>query len=260
MTRGLRKKPGYIVPSYKKAPPLTQEEPDRPAWRYHPEQSVRPPIPEDEPYFHYTPEAQEYYTEGIIEKMWKDGSWNEPPTQVDPAAEPFCQVYEGVKGDQFSPATVVSDPDVWYWVQRVLPKEEQTVRLLTTADVGSDPLPSGWKAPAAVKPPLPYFVRRTRNNLLPVYKQVEVREKYRDFKRIKWRTILEYVPERQPETYTEIRYIDGDIRKLEQEIRSFLEQKCGRKILTAVREPQGQIYLKQDHVVDIVNWLQEKGF
>ena len=207
----------------------------------------------------YSPEAREYYTDGMIEEIWKSRK-EPPPIEVDPESEPFRQVYEGNSGDAFSSAEVVNDPNVWYWVQRILPKEEQTIPHLTQDDVGKDPLPSGWIAPRKQKPELPYFVKRTRNNLLPVYKVVEVREKHRDYARVKWRTIQDYVPERQPETVTLIKFVEGDIRALEQELRSKLEAKHKRKILSGVREPQGQIIFKQDHVEDIVNWLHEKGF
>ena len=89
---------------------------------------------------------------------------------------------------------------------------------------------------------LPYFIRRTKSYMEPVY----LSRSNRNLRKI-----------------TVIRYIEGDIWQLESELKKYLEEHNGNKyyrpIGSRVNEMCGQIRFKGDHVNWIKKWMHMKG-
>lgn len=99
--------------------------------------------------------------------------------------------------------------------------------------------PSGWTPPDPAKyKKLPYFVRRTKNFMVPVYLQI----KYRGLSR---RSI--------------VRYIEGDIWRLERELHELIERKANKKVYSRINEMSRQILFKGDYVTLIQKYLISKG-
>lgn len=86
----------------------------------------------------------------------------------------------------------------------------------------------------------PFFVHRTRNHMLPVYLKVSKR----GMKRV-----------------TQINNVDGNIWKMEEEVRRYLEKLYGANkiIATKVHEVCGHLCIHGDHVSRINEWLLKKG-
>lgn len=102
-----------------------------------------------------------------------------------------------------------------------------------------DEYPSGWK-PQTINPKsYPYFIKRSRNHLLPVYLDIA----YRGTKRM-----------------TKIPNIQGDIWALEEDLRRFIERYIGRKIVTRVNEFAGVLWIRGDFVNLVKDHLLKKGF
>lgn len=110
---------------------------------------------------------------------------------------------------------------------------------MPTPKVAEKELPSGWKPVVANPQKHPYFVRRTKNHMQPVYLVKEFRG---------MRTI------------TVIRKIHGDIWTLEQELTEHIEAKVNIKVASRTNELIGDIRYKGDYVAIIKQWLDSKGF
>ena len=240
--------------------------------RLNPNQTTRLPQPTDVPYAHYTKEQQEYYWKGYVQSRaarsmsWMDGDHEKyddllAEDGINPIEEPYSHIYEGVDDKGFySKAEVVSDPNVWFWVQRLFPREPLPHDNIITSE-NPEYKPSGWKPASKTAPALAYFVPRTRGGLLPVYKKLFRRDTYKDKKRVIWRKIwVDHIPEREPEVATVISRCDGDPRELEKDVRGFLEHKYQKKILSAVNESTGHLTLKGNWIFDVVKYLEDKGF
>lgn len=85
----------------------------------------------------------------------------------------------------------------------------------------------------------PYFVERTKNYMQPVYLQVNLRK----VKRV-----------------TKIRKIQGDIWKLDQDLKEYIEDITKQKIASQIFEFAGLIILRGDHVSRVKKWMDMKGF
>lgn len=160
------------------------------------------------------------------------------PNEIDPNEAPYNEIYaDGIDENNYTKVhnLVEEEPQRWYWVERLMPKQ---IIKRDNFEPGKR-YPSGIRVPAEV-PDLPYFVARTRNHLLPVYKLIE-RE---DEERVK----------------TVIQKVEGDIWELEQEIRTRLEAKTQKRILTAVNEVRGELRFVGNHVFDVVDYLEQMGF
>lgn len=191
------------------------------------------------------------------EEKWK----RQPGVEgVDPDSEPFRQIYADNtdKDDDgtFSKAEVISDPSVWFWVQRVLPRKE--LPDIPTSDL-RERKPSGWIPPPKTPPNKTYFVPRTRGGLLPVYKKLVHREKYYLLR------LDEPFPDMKPDVVTLIRKVQGNPRDLERELHSYIternpEEYKKKKLLSAVSELGGHITFRGDHVGEIVKFLEDTGF
>lgn len=192
------------------------------------------------PYAQFDPEEQEQLQIGHLNNLEVAGVTHpkEKPKEIDPSQAPFSEIYEG--GPDENNFTKVrslteTEPQRWYWVQRLMPKQT----LPRSSFEPGKQYPSGYKIPSAGPPDLPYFVQRTRNHLLPVYKVVE-----KEDERVK----------------TVIQRVDGDIWQLEQEIRTRLEAKHQKRIITGVNEVRGEVSFLGNHVFDVVEYLEELGF
>ena len=192
------------------------------------------------PYSQFDKEEQERLQIGHLKNIELTGVTHpkEKSKEIDPSEAPFNEIYEdGIDENNFTKVRNLTEtePQRWYWVQRLMPK--QTLPR-SNFEPGKQ-YPSGYKTPAAGPPDLPYFVMRTRNHLLPVYKLIE-----KEDERVK----------------TIILRIDGDIWELEQEIRTRLEAKHQKRIITGVNEVRGELKFLGDHVFEVVDYLEELGF
>lgn len=192
-------------------------------------------------YVAYTKEEQEKMIKGHLENLQIVGvtksNENKMKLEIDPAEAPYNEIYEdGIDEGNFTKAISLTEkePQRWYWVERLMPK-----MTVNRSDFELDKeYPSGIKVPSK-QPDLPYFVCRTRNQLLPVYKKLE-----RDDERPK----------------TQVRKIEGKIWDLEHELRTRLESKYKKRILTAVDEVNGELIFVGNYVFDLVEHLEELGF
>ncbi|KAL8612831.1 hypothetical protein ACOMHN_038086 [Nucella lapillus] len=102
------------------------------------------------------------------------------------------------------------------------------------------PTPSGWCPPREEAQSLPYFVRRTRNHMLPMYEE-----------------------ERNGNTrkMVKVRNIDGDIWAFNADLRAYLLQVTGKKIVASqVHEVGGYIRVKGQLAEHVCQFLLDKGF
>ena len=176
------------------------------------------------------------------------------PKQVSPELTQhlYSEPKEGTGMTNEHPLTkseVVSDPSVWFWVERLLPRKHS---IACSAD--RTRMASGWIPPPITPPDKTYFVPRTRAGLFPVYKKLAIREI------VHVKRLDEHVMQQKPDVLTIISRVDGQPRDLEMELLDILEKKAGKKILSAVSELQGRITFKGDHVEDVVRFLEKEGF
>ncbi|XP_049795701.1 probable 39S ribosomal protein L49, mitochondrial [Schistocerca nitens] len=128
---------------------------------------------------------------------------------------------------------ISSSPEEWQWVERLLgPKVVPQPK--PKADY-----PSGWKPPSDAALSLPYFVKRNKNYMLPVYLNI----KFRGQRRI-----------------TVVRNIQGDIWLMERELREHLESVVKKPVVTMVHEVCCLIKVKGDVYLPVEQWLYQKGF
>ncbi|KAJ1525194.1 hypothetical protein ONE63_010026 [Megalurothrips usitatus] len=129
---------------------------------------------------------------------------------------------------------VSRNPEEWKYVQDLLPQP-------IIKDPAPKPeYPSGWR-PQNPPADAPYFVKRTANHQLPVY-------------------MVRRGPRGQV-LRTKVRYIQGDIWTLEEEIRAVLKQVYPRDVVqTQVNEVAGVIILRGDYVSAITEYLKSKGW
>uniref|UniRef100_A0A1L8DR26 Large ribosomal subunit protein mL49 n=1 Tax=Nyssomyia neivai TaxID=330878 RepID=A0A1L8DR26_9DIPT len=136
--------------------------------------------------------------------------------------------------DDHPPAVeITKNPPEWKFVERLL--GTNTV----PAPMPRPHYPSGWLPQQSDAAQRDYFIARTRNHMLPVY----LVDKFRGSKKV-----------------TRVRRIEGDIWKLEQELRDVIEKAAGRKILSRINEMSGQIAFTGAFVNIIKDYLQEKGY
>ncbi|KRY84140.1 putative 39S ribosomal protein L49, mitochondrial [Trichinella pseudospiralis] len=138
---------------------------------------------------------------------------------------------------------VVESKEEFKWVKRLFPK---TI-IPDVPKHDSYPTPSGWMPPKDPPLPLPYYVRRTRYNLFPIYSEMrrdELNLTTMEFSLVKLIILCK---------------IDGDIFACEKDLVAFLEERLGRKIASHVNEPQGKIRILGAEVVDIEQFLLKNG-
>lgn len=84
-----------------------------------------------------------------------------------------------------------------------------------------------------------YFINRNRNYMIPVY----MTSSHRGMRKI-----------------TEIRKIQGDIHKLEKDLKEVIEKSTGKVVASQINEFVGCLSFKGDHVQIVKNFLTTKGF
>lgn len=100
--------------------------------------------------------------------------------------------------------------------------------------------PSGWQPQHQIdETKSPYFIARTKNFMFPVYLCTTYRGQRRT---------------------TVIRRVQGDIWKLEEELRALVEKHRGKICASRINEMSGQIRFHGDYVNLIKDYLQKKGF
>lgn len=134
--------------------------------------------------------------------------------------------------EEYPEVKVVKDPKIWKYVQDVLP--QKVVPPLTP----KSEYPTTWQPPKHSEINVDYFVSRTKNHMIPVY----LEQSHRGLRRI-----------------TVIRKIQGNLWSLEKEIAE-LVKKSGKRYASRINEMSGILYVHGDHVVNIRNFLMEKGF
>ncbi|KAL2728526.1 hypothetical protein V1478_006158 [Vespula squamosa] len=129
---------------------------------------------------------------------------------------------------------ISNDPVEWSYVERLM--RYKVIPQPKTTDTN---LPSGWK-PAIAKPSdHPYFIQRTKNHMLPIYLQI----KFRGMRKV-----------------TQIRKIQGDIWKLEEELKKHIKETTSKTIGSRINEMCGEIKFRGDYVSCVKKWLLAKGF
>lgn len=128
---------------------------------------------------------------------------------------------------------ILKNPPEWKYVERILPKS--TVPSVAPKECYS----SGWtpQQPNAFKQP--YFIKRSKNHMVPVYLQID----YRGTRR-----------------RTFIKHITGDIWKLHNELLDYIEYYMAKKERSRVNEFTGQITINGDYVNLLKDYLVSKGF
>lgn len=139
--------------------------------------------------------------------------------QIDINAQPNVEIFH--------------NPPEWKYVELLL--GQKTV----PEPVQKDEYPSGWKPQTVDPKSFPYFLKRSRNHMLPVYLDIA----YRGTRHL-----------------TKVRNIQGDIWILEQDLRRFIENYIGKKIVTRVNEFAAMIWIRGDHVNLVKDYLSKKGF
>lgn len=129
---------------------------------------------------------------------------------------------------------MIKNPPEWKYVEDLLGK-----KLIPQPEPKRE-FSSGWQPqdPAKYKD-LPYFVKRTRNHMLPVYLDIT----FRGSRRI-----------------TFIKNIEGDIWKLEQECIDLIKSKTNNNPqYSQINEMNRTIKIKGDYVILIQKYLYSKG-
>lgn len=125
------------------------------------------------------------------------------------------------------------NPPEWKYVERILARKTVPV------PVPKEAYPSGWRPQQPEARSYPYFIRRSKNHMVPVYLDL-------GFRNLRKRTIVQN--------------IEGDIWNLHQELFDYVSNYMARKQRTRVNEFTGKIVFAGDHVNLIRDYLMRKGF
>lgn len=135
--------------------------------------------------------------------------------------------------DKHPKVEVIQNPPEWKYVERLLGN-----KLIPKPTIKAE-YPSGWAPPDPTRfKDLPYFVKRTRNYMLPVYLEIAFRGQRH---------------------ISMLKNIEGDIWKLEEELHRMLENKIGKRIFSRINEMNRTIKFKGDYVTLIQKYLLSKG-
>lgn len=149
------------------------------------------------------------------------------------AENPKLTLTDEVDLNQQPQIEILYDSSEWKYVERILPKK--TVPLPEPKEQYS----SGWvpQKPEALKQP--YFIKRSKNHMLPVYLDID----YRGTRR-----------------RTFVKHITGDIWKLHNELLEYIEYYMAKRERSRVNEFNGQIIINGDYVNLLKDYLVKKGF
>lgn len=129
---------------------------------------------------------------------------------------------------------MIKNPPEWKYVEQLI-----GTNIIPKPTVKAE-YPSGWTPPDPSKHKgLPYFVERTKNFMFPVYLHLTFRGQRR---------------------ITVIKFIEGDIWKLEQDLNQLIEQRVGQRVFSQINEMNRNIRFKGDFVTLIEKFLRDKGF
>lgn len=128
---------------------------------------------------------------------------------------------------------IVRNPPEWKYVERILPRA--TIPVPTP----KAEFPSGWTPQSADVLNQPYFIRRSRNYMVPVYLLI-------DYRGTRKRTV--------------VKNISGDIWKLHNELMAYIEYYMAKKERSRVNEFTGHIFINGDYVNLLKDYLTTKGF
>ena len=192
------------------------------------------------PYFEFTAQERAYLgLENIDQVAYLPEEKPSKPQTAFPDEQPFNEIYaDGKNEGNFTDAQnlLKEQPERWFWVERLLPRP---LAKRQTRDQLSAKTSSGFISPPPTAPELPYFVARTRNNLLPVYKIVEYRDQL---------------------AKTVVRKVTGDLWALEEELRSVIQLLQEERILSSVNEGNGEIKFLGSFEKQLSDRLIELGF
>ncbi|KAK8762893.1 hypothetical protein V5799_034501 [Amblyomma americanum] len=124
-------------------------------------------------------------------------------------------------------------PGRWHYVEYLLPK-----KTVPEPPKHEGRAPSGWQPPAPEPPPLPYFVPRTRNHMLPVYLRKEIRG---------------------PRFITQVKHIEGDLWAFHNDLKEYLESLAGKEVLSQVHELGSYVGYKGAYVEEPVGGSTRVG-
>lgn len=125
------------------------------------------------------------------------------------------------------------NPPEWKYVEELL--GYQTIPKPTS----KSEYPSGWCPPDPSKNKnLPYFIARTRNFMVPAYLHVG----FRGYRRT-----------------TQVKHIEGDIWKLEQDLRNLIQGRTKKPCYSRINEMNRTIVFKGDYVTLIQKYLYTLG-
>lgn len=129
---------------------------------------------------------------------------------------------------------VIHDPPEWKYVEELLGKR------LVPIPTPKEEYPSGWKPQDPEKYSiLPYYIKRTKNHMLPVYLTIT----YRGHRRV-----------------TIIKNIEGDIWEFEREVNELIRSKTNNKpCYTQINEMARFVRIKGDYMTLIQKYLYSKG-
>ncbi|CAJ0589547.1 unnamed protein product [Cylicocyclus nassatus] len=157
--------------------------------------------------------------------------WLNPWKHALPKREATTTSFEEVKID-------------WSFVERLMPHEV----VPPLPKHASYPTPSGWQPPQDPPPDLPYYVRRRRDHMLPLYlsrRRDLLNEKTLDFDYVELVTM---------------RNVEGDVFACEKDLRMFVDAELGKTIGTHVDELKGRIVIKGVDRSVVEKFLYSKGF
>lgn len=140
--------------------------------------------------------------------------------------------FEGI--DKHPEVEIISNPPEWKYVEELLGKK------LVPLPEKKEEYPSGWQPQDPKKyKQLPYYIRRSRNHMVPVYLRIKFRGTQR-------RTV--------------IKNIEGDIWKANEEFIKAIKARIGNNpVYTQINEMHGVIKIKGDYVTLIQKYLLDKG-
>jgi large subunit ribosomal protein L49 len=134
---------------------------------------------------------------------------------------------------QYTDVEVTKNPEEWKFVERLLPPKyvpEPSVKEF---------YPSGWRPMEASSLKLPFFVKRSRNHMPPIYLEIQFRGTRR---------------------FTVLKNIQGDIQALHEDLHKFIQKNHKERCTVSVNEMQAQVLIKGDFVALVQKWFDEKGF
>lgn len=140
--------------------------------------------------------------------------------------------FEGI--DKHPEVEIIHNPPEWKYVEQLLGK-----KLIPQPEPKAE-YPSGWKPQDPEKyKKLPYFVRRTKNQMVPIYLKIQFRGMRR---------------------HTYIKNIEGDIWKAESDFIQIIKERIGNlPVYSQINEMNGLIRIKGDYVTLLQKYLLTQG-